>query len=84
MIHVRVKDHKGKCTVIAVADHQKDLNNLRLMSYSLFKKDRVNLNKDEHGGPYLKIDCDDYQKTDGSYDEPRLSAFAKQLQNDYN
>lgn len=84
MIHVRYKEHKGKYTILAVADHQKDLNNLRLMSYSLFQKDKVVLNKDEYGGPYLKIDASDYQNEDGSYDENGIRDYVAKLQDKYN
>lgn len=84
MIQVKVKEHKGKYTVVAVADHQKDLNNLRLMSYSLFKKDKVTLNKDEWGGPYLKVDCDAYQNSDGSFNVEAIQNFAKELAQNYN
>jgi len=84
MIHIRVLEHKGKFSIAAIADHQKDLNNLRLLSYSLFKKDKITLNKDEFGGPYLKIDCEKYQNPDGSYDKKAIHDFAEQLTKDYN
>lgn len=84
MIHVRVNEHKGKFFVVAIADHQKDLNNLRLMSYALFKKDKINLNKEEWGGPYLKIDCDSYQNTDGSFNVNAIQDFAHTLTTQYN
>lgn len=84
MIHVRYKELKGKYTIVAIADHQKDLNNLRLMSYSLYKKDKVVLNKDEYGGPYLKLDTSDFQNEEGHFDEEKIREFATNLENEYN
>lgn len=76
MIRVFTKEKKGKFDIIAVADHQKDLNNLRLMSYRLRDADKVNLNKDEFGGPYLQFNCDEFMNADGQYD---TAAIAKRV-----
>lgn len=84
MIRVYSEKTKDKYDIIAVADHQKDLNNLRLMSYRLNEgKDRVQLNKDKYGGPYLKFKCDQFLKGDGSYDVQALDAYVKELQKSF-
>lgn len=81
MIRVYSEKVKDKYDIIAVADHQNDLNNLRLMSYRLNDgKDRVQLNKDKYGGPYLKFKCDQFLKSDGSYDVQALESYVKELQ----
>lgn len=74
MIRVFSKEKKGKYEVIAVAGHQKDINNLRLMSYRLKGADKINLNKEDFGGPYLQFNCDAFQSPDGRYD---VAAIAK-------
>lgn len=84
MIRVFYKEHKGKYDIIAVADHQKDLNNLRLMSYSLFQKDKLTLNKDEFGGPYLKIAATDFQNEEGVTDVEALKTYVQELNERYN
>ena len=84
MIRVFTKEKKGKFEIIAVADHQKDLNNLRLMSYRLRDADKVNLNKDEFGGPYLQFSCDEFMDAEGHYDvaaiRRRVAEWQKQYQ----
>ena len=84
MIRIFSTEKKGKYDIIAVADHQKDLNNLRLLSYRLFDKDKVTLNKDEFGGPYVKIKTDDFVADDGKVDVTALNAYVKELQDQYN
>jgi len=85
MIKVFPVQRKGTYEIIAVASHQKDLNNLRLMSYKLNDgKDKVQLNKDKYGGPYLKFPCKDFLMDDGKYDVDAIDARAKEIQERYN
>lgn len=84
MIKVFFKEKKGKYEIIAVADHQKDLNNLRLMSYEINNADKVNLNKDEYGGPYLKLNCDDCKIDGDQIDVQKVNQKVKRLQEQYN
>ncbi len=85
MIKVTSSYNKGTYEIIAVAEHQKDLNNLRLMSYRLNDgKDRVQLNKDKYGGPYLKFKCDDLLGSDGTYDVPALEKRVAEWQKSFN
>lgn len=85
MIKVMSSYHKGTYEIIAVAEHQKDLNNLRLMSYRLNDgKDKVQLNKDKYGGPYLKFKCDDLMTSEGNYDVPALEKRVAEWQYNFN
>lgn len=85
MIKVTTIFNKGIYEIIAVAEHQKDLNNLRLMSYRYLEgKDRVQLNKDKFGGPYLKFKCDEFRREDGSYDVSALEKRVSQWQEQFN
>jgi hypothetical protein len=85
MIKVFSKEKKGTYNIIAVADHQKDINNLRLMSYAIYDGvDKVQLNKEEFGGPYIKLKCDDYKDEDGKYDLAAIQNKIVDLQNQYN
>lgn len=83
---LRIFPHKKKDNyeIIAVADHQKDLNNLRLMSYRLLGKDAVSLNKADFGGPYIKLKCDDFKKGDGEFDVDAISRRAQDLASQFN
>jgi hypothetical protein len=83
MIRVFTKEKKGKYEIIAVADHQKDLNNLRLMSYRVKGSDKVNLNKDEFGGPYLQFHCDDFLNAEGGYDVAAIETRVREWQKFY-
>lgn len=84
MIKVFSEKSKDKYEIIAVASLQKDLNNLRLMSYTLNDgKDKVQLNKDKYGGPYIKIKCDEFKNEDGTYDVQAIEARVQKLQKDY-
>lgn len=83
MIRVFTKEKKGKYEIIAVADHQKDLNNLRLMSYRLRGADKVNLNKDEFGGPYLQFNCDEFMDANGNYDVKSLQKRVQEWQTQF-
>lgn len=84
MIRIYSEKSKDKYEIIAVANHQKDLNNLRLMSYRLNDgKDRVQLNKDKYGGPYLKFSCDQFKSADGQYNILAMEAYIKELQQSY-
>lgn len=84
MIKVFSELRKGAYEIIAVAGHQRDINNLRLMSKRLHdNKDKVQLNKDKYGGPYVKISCDQFRDEEGHYDEDALNQYVKQLQDDY-
>jgi hypothetical protein len=81
---IRIFPHtvKDKISIIAVADHQRDLNNLRFMSYRLLDADKVHLNKDEFGGPYLKFDCEEFKKGE-SYDEEAIQNQIREWQSRY-
>lgn len=83
MLRVFTKEKKGKYEIIAVADHQKDLNNLRLMSYRIKGADKLNLNKDEFGGPYLQFNCDEFLDTAGHYDLAALQKRVVEWQKQY-
>lgn len=83
MIRVFSREQKGSTSIIAVADHQKDLNNLRLMSYRLLGKDKVQLNKEDFGGPYLKLGCERFVGADGLCDEVAMRKWIEQLQKDF-
>lgn len=83
MIRVFSKEKKGSYNIIAVADHQKDLNNLRLMSYRLLGKDKVQLNKEDFGGPYIKLGCEEFLSSDGQYDGTAMGKRVEQLQKDF-
>lgn len=83
MIRVFTKEKKGKYEIIAVANHQKDLNNLRLMSYRLRGADKVSLNKDEFGGPYLQFNCDEFMDANGHYDIKALQNRVTEWQKQY-
>lgn len=83
MIRVFTKEKKGKYEIIAVADHQRDLNNLRLMSYRVRGADKVNLNKDEFGGPYLQFNCDEFLNTEGQYDVAAIKNRVEEWQKLY-
>ena len=84
MIRVFYAEHKGKFEVIAVASHQRDLNNLRLMSYRLNNgSDKVQLMKAKYGGPYLKLKCDGFMDRDGRYDEQQIKLWVEKLKKDY-
>ena len=84
MIKVFSEEKKGDVSIVAVADHQKDLNNLRLMSYALFQKDKVQLNKQDYGGPYVKFKCSDYVDVQGSYDMKKIQERVMELEKQYN
>jgi len=85
MIRVLSVQHKGTYEIIAVASHQKDLNNLRLMSYRLNDgKDKVQLNKDKYGGPYIKINCNDFKNSDGNYNLAAIDSRVNELNLLYN
>jgi len=85
MIKVFSVQNKDKYEIVAVASHQKDLNNLRLMSYELNKgSDKVQLNKDKYGGPYLKFKCDEFRGEDNVYDMESLKKRVDDLQQAYN
>lgn len=84
MIKVFLELTKGKYEIIALASHQKDLNNLRLMSYRLNDgKDKVQLNKDKFGGPYLKFKCDEFKKDEDTYDMSAMKAYVDDLQKQF-
>ena len=84
MIKVYTELNKGTYEIIAVASHQRDLNNLRLMSYEVNEgKDKVQLNKDKYGGPYLKLKCDQFKQAEGGYDLPALNQYVSDLQRKY-
>lgn len=84
MIKVFLELTKGKYEIIAVASHQKDLNNLRLMSYRLNDgKDKVQLNKDKFGGPYLKFKCDEFKTGEDSYDVAAIRKRVDEWQAQY-
>jgi len=84
MIKVFSVKTKDKYDIIAVASHQRDLNNLRLMSYRLNDgKDKVQLNKDKYGGPYLKFNCDTFLRDEGQYDLMALESYVQKLQSEY-
>lgn len=84
MIRVFSVKQKGTYEIIAVASHQKDLNNLRLMSYQLNDgKDKVQLNKDKYGGPYLKFACQEFKDGDGNYDVAAIEARVRELSRMY-
>ena len=84
MIKVFSIEKKGEFTIVAKADHQRDLNNLRLMSYRFFSgKDKINLNKDEFGGPYLKIPCEQFKRADGSFDQVQLERYMRELEHSF-
>ena len=85
MIKVFSVQKKGAYEIIAVASHQKDLNNLRLMSYSINDgKDKVQLNKDKYGGPYLRFVCKEFLVEDGKYDLEAIDNRVKEIQAHYN
>lgn len=85
MIKVFSEEKKGDVSIVAVADHQKDLNNLRLLSYSLFDgKDKVQLNKQDYGGPYVKFKCSDYMDAQGKYDMTKIQIRIEELKRQYN
>lgn len=84
MIRVFLNKKKDNYEIIAVADQQKDLNNLRLMSYRLLGKDAVSLNKAEFGGPYIKLKCDEFKKAEGEFDVDAISRRAADLTAQYN
>lgn len=84
MIKVFSEEKKGDISIIAVADHQRDLNNLRLMSYSLFQKDKVQLNKQDYGGPYIKFQCTDCRDAEGHYDMKKIQEQIHELERQYN
>lgn len=83
MIRVFTKEKKGKFEIIAVADRQNDLNNLRLMSYRLRGADKVNLNKDEFGGPYLQFNCDEFMNAEGQYNVEAIASQVAQWQKQF-
>lgn len=84
MIRIFCEENKGKFAVIAVASHQRDLNNLRLMSYRLNNGvDKVQLMKAKYGGPYLKLKCDQLMDGDGKHDEQKIKHWVEQLKKDY-
>ena len=84
MIKIFSVQNKEKYEIIAVADHQKDLNNLRLMSYRLNDGvDKVQLNKDKYGGPYLKFNCQRFQDQDGIYDVGAIEKHIAELRQLY-
>jgi len=85
MIKIFSEEKKGKFEVIAVASHQRDINNLRLMSYRFNGgKDKVQLNKAQYGGPYLKFKCDHFQDENGNYDSTSISSWVEELSDLYN
>lgn len=84
MIQVFAHKKKDGYDIIAVADHQKDLNNLRLMSYQLVGKDAVFLMKAEFGGPYLKLKADAFKSPSGEYDLPAMQKYIDELGKTYN
>lgn len=85
MIRVFSVKNKSQYEIIAVAAHQKDLNNLRLMSYQVYNgEDKVQLNKDKYGGPYLKIRCDEFKDVSGNYDVQAIEFRVKELNERYN
>jgi hypothetical protein len=83
MIKVFSEEKKGNYKIIAVAEHQRDLNNLRLMSYRLKGADKLMLNKDKYGGQYIVLDCDEFKNEQGQYDLPALQKRVDALQRDY-
>lgn len=84
MIRVFYEEIKGKFSVIALATHQRDLNNLRLMSYRLNDGvDKVQLTKAKYGGPYLRFKCEQFADRDGKYDESKIKNWVQQLKKDY-
>lgn len=84
MIKIFSELSKGNYEIIAVASHQKDLNNLRLMSYELNDgKDKIQLNKDKYSGAYLKIKCETFKSEAGGYDVAAMNAFVSELQTRY-
>lgn len=84
MIRIFSVKKKDKYEIIAVADHQKDLNNLRLMSYDLYDKDKVTLIKSDYGGPYLTFKCDEFKTQQGDYDLHAINERVKEWQKMYN
>lgn len=85
MIKVFKTEKKGKFEIIAVANAQKDLNNLRLMSYRINDgADKVQLNKAQFGGPYLKIKCDEFTDEQGQTDELAIDRRVQELEEQYN
>jgi len=83
MISVFIEEKKGNYKIIAVAESQKDLNNLRLMSYSLRGADKLQLNKDKYGGPYIVVDTDTFKTPEGTPDITAMQVFTAKLQRDY-
>jgi hypothetical protein len=83
MIRVLLEEKKGNYKIIAVAEHQKDLNNLRLMSYRLRGGDKLQLNKDKYGGQYIVLDADTFKNEQGAYNLPALKEYVERLQQDY-
>jgi len=85
MIKVFSEEKKGDVSIVVVADHQRDLNNLRLLSYALFQgKDKVQLNKQDYGGPYVKFKCTDYVDVQGNYDMKKIQDRIEELKRQYN
>lgn len=84
MIRVFPNKKKDNYEIIAVADQQKDLNNLRYMSYRLLGKDAVSLNKADFGGPYLKFKCDEFKNDDGTFNLAAIEARANEWAGLYN
>lgn len=83
MIRVFIEEKKGNYKIVAVAEHQKDLNNLRLMSYRLKGADKLQLNKDKYGGQYILLDTDSFKNEDGSMNVQALTEYTTRLQQDY-
>lgn len=83
MISVFIEEKKGNYKIIAVAQGQKDLNNLRLMSYKLRGADKLQLNKDKYGGQYIVVETDAFKTAEGTFDVTAMQAFAAELQRDY-